>query len=491
MKQKIKKEQKIVCEHKKYVYKARTPNSTILDRYCKYCDKLIKKDANPDTFENFVRKFIHGKLGDKKVCGYYKVSKDNKKLVYTGIGRNHRTGTSLLTQQKPDILALKLKDGRIIGNASKLHRCGSYSKGDEAPAQRVMFDLNIAMIPFNVFEEAKLNIQKAKIIEQGKEEEFNLPKLEWNKEQAQLQPVVINVTEFFRKEPKTDDKKIVLNKDKTSICKQVYDKKGKPKKDKDGYLIEKKIYGWNADIIDKTKLANRHFVGAMLIELKGKQFLFDVDRNELKHYRFNPFLSELPTKVKKIKEAYEILKPKEVRIAERKGIKVQRQGEWFFIPSKLPKQPKEIKEIQKQRDNPPRPRQHDINTDDLSIRSIYDGDRIRIKNIKFDRILPKYRKQLRKRIGDYNNKVTKYKQLTKVEEELQKKYQIFDYGGKLRAGTNRPNSVSKLVIHKGINYVKGRISHDGREHEDINLNVWHKAIPNTATKSFTITGNID
>ena len=32
---------------------------------------------------------------------------------------------------------------------------------------------------------------------------------------------------------------------------------------------------------------------------------------------------------------------------------------------------------------------------------------------------------------------------------------------------------------------------EGREHEPLELKIWHKAIPNTAIKSFTITGNID
>jgi len=39
--------------------------------------------------------------------------------------------------------------------------------------------------------------------------------------------------------------------------------------------------------------------------------------------------------------------------------------------------------------------------------------------------------------------------------------------------------------------VKGEVTHDGREHEPIKLKKWHKPIPNTATNSFTIQGNID
>lgn len=50
--------------------------------------------------------------------------------------------------------------------------------------------------------------------------------------------------------------------------------------------------------------------------------------------------------------------------------------------------------------------------------------------------------------------------------------------------------VNKKII-QGKTYVKGTISHTGREHEPISLKTWHYAIPNTAIKSFTITGNID
>ena len=403
------------CKHTKYKYKARTPQGIVLDRYCKCCDKLLKKDANPDTFENFVRKFIHGKLDEKRVCGYYKVSKDHNKLVYEGTGRKIGYGQ--------DILALKLRDGRIIGNASTLHRCGSYSKGDEAPAQRVMFDLNIAIIPFNVFEEAKLNIQTAKIIEQGKEEDFTLPKLEWNTEQAQLTPVEFKFSEFFRKEPKTDNKKIVLGKHKESQHKYLYDKKGNVKRNKKGHQIERKIEGWRTIYIDKTKLAKRHFVGAMLIEVKEKQFLFDIDRRELKHYRFNPFLSELPKKTNTIKQAYEILKPKEVKEAEKKGIKVKRQGEWFFIPSKLPEPSKELKEIKKQLDNPPLLDQYDIQSGDYG-HHVYAGQIIRITPIKkskrFRELIPEYGKQLLKRIRDYNKKAEKHRPLKKQIKKLEK-----------------------------------------------------------------------
>lgn len=75
-----------------------------------------------------------------------------------------------------------------------------------------------------------------------------------------------------------------------------------------------------------------HFTGAKLFEVEGKYFLFDVDRNEIKHKIFNPFIVQLKEPAKTIKEAYENLKPTIVKKALKDGKKVKRQGEWFFIP---------------------------------------------------------------------------------------------------------------------------------------------------------------
>lgn len=45
------------------------------------------------------------------------------------------------------------------------------------------------------------------------------------------------------------------------------------------------------------------------------------------------FVSALPRKVKSVAEAFDVLKPLAVKQAEAAGIKVLRQGEWFFIPT--------------------------------------------------------------------------------------------------------------------------------------------------------------
>lgn len=59
----------------------------------------------------------------------------------------------------------------------------------------------------------------------------------------------------------------------------------------------------------------------------------------------------------------------------------------------------------------------------------------------------------------------------------------------LEAGDNRPNEATMGVQALGI--VMGKITHTGREHAPLLLGTWHKAVPNTATKSFQISGKVD
>lgn len=63
--------------------------------------------------------------------------------------------------------------------------------------------------------------------------------------------------------------------------------------------------------------------------------------------------------------------------------------------------------------------------------------------------------------------------------------------GMLRAGDNRPNRVQMHFEREGQYFVKGTVSHTGREHKDLNLKTWYRAVPNTAQTSWTITGDID
>jgi hypothetical protein len=89
-------------------------------------------------------------------------------------------------------------------------------------------------------------------------------------------------------------------------------------KDKEGNVISKSY----------------HRIGAVILEQGKNHYVCGMDEGSY-------FISLLPKKVKTVKEAFESLKPKEVREIEKSsgdpnsilnGIEIKRQGEWFFIP---------------------------------------------------------------------------------------------------------------------------------------------------------------
>lgn len=220
-------------------------------------------------------------------------------------------------------------------------------------------------------------------------------------------------------------------------------------------LVSKKVdaTGWDAKKgekrFDVTYNRKQHFAGARLFACteaptvdprigrnplpapKDKVFLLDIDRKELQHGLINPFLVELqdPT-VETIAEAYESLKPDEVIKAEESEMLVERQGEWFFIP---------IDPLSEQR-------------------------------------------------AEKTHKA-------KIEEESRGETatwrRMWAGRGELRAGRNRPNTVEAMIEIEGKYFVKGTVSHSGREHKDLKLTRWHQAIPNTSQSSWTITGDVD
>ena len=84
------------------------------------------------------------------------------------------------------------------------------------------------------------------------------------------------------------------------------------------------------DFLDKEYthiIGNWHILGGTLMEWKGEQYLSALDE-------MNYFISHLPYRVRTVKEAYEALKPQEIKDAEERGVEVKRQGEWFFAPFK-------------------------------------------------------------------------------------------------------------------------------------------------------------
>lgn len=307
------------------------------------------------------------------------------------------------TEIETDVIALKIKQkdapDLILGNSAILSLIGrtvSYGNvrenRDETVIQRIL-STKIRMIPFNVFDQAGLNLNSIKILDQSGPEEL------------------------WRQRPNPNFRS--------------YHKEGPSNR--------------------RTFSEKVHFTGASLFSVQGKYFLFDVDRRETKHKIFNPFLAEIPVKVSTIKEAYEALKPKAVKAALKAGKKVERQGEWFFIPVKAPKLPRI--------------------TDELILKALAQS--------AFSRLM----EPLESMVGKQRVKA--------VIAKAQKDADQIPKALSLKAGNNRPNNAQLGVQQGRQTLVTGKISHTGREHADLILKGWYLAIPNTATRSVTVTGDID
>lgn len=105
-------------------------------------------------------------------------------------------------------------------------------------------------------------------------------------------------------------------------------------------------------------------------------------------------------------------------------------------------------------------------------------------------------KKLNELFKPHKEKIGTYA-FNKAREKYDRAYEIIRQEerkiirGTLETGNTRPNYVSKYLKIKEEVFVSGLVEHSGREHEPLTLKGWYIPIPNTATKSFTITGNID
>lgn len=201
-------------------------------------------------------------------------------LVYRDI---KDTGSTF--QPVQDVLVIKTNSGVLLGNSSRLPNLEDrrYKNSiNEAAVQRILAD-HISMVPFSVFHEAGLDILTCEIVDSGPAETLKeLGESKWSEELGEYKKQVITRhytgARLFKASPK---KRMLLN-----------------------------------------------------AEIPDKYFLCDVDRRETEHKIINFFLAELPEKCGSITEAYEMLKPAEVKsFEELNGIKVERQGEFFFIPA--------------------------------------------------------------------------------------------------------------------------------------------------------------
>lgn len=183
-----------------------------------------------------------------------------------------------------EIIAIKTNSGVILGNSSRMAQLEDQRyKTIIQPAriQRILSEM-ITMIPFSVFNEAGLDILTCEIVDSGEAETLK----EWKHSySARMDQETIERhftgARLFKAMPKG-----ILKKDYTT-----------------------RAFSANA-----------------------KYFLCDVDRGEIQHNIINFFLAELPEKCGTIEEAYLMLKPDEVKTAEKNGLVVPRQGEFFFVP---------------------------------------------------------------------------------------------------------------------------------------------------------------
>lgn len=247
------------------------PNVELVNGQLKAKPKRFKFIKPKDDIDKAIQAFLSNETG--KFSTY--VSTKNA-LVYRNLSQ---TGHGEVNMRQ-DIVAIKIErsgeETIYLGNSSILPNIGrSVNWGNERLNRsrteiQTRLSVLIPMLPFGAFIEAGLDLFKTKIIEQGPEETVTRTREVYNNKTRKMDKVLEDV----------------------------------------------------------------HFTGASVFNVEDKYFLFDIDRREVKHKIFNPFIVELVGPVSTVKEAYESLKPQEVKDAESKGLEVKRQGEWFFIPLK-------------------------------------------------------------------------------------------------------------------------------------------------------------
>lgn len=236
------------------------------------------------TYENklraVVKSFLTGELKGHAVRRQKDVGNFNH--IYS----TRKNGTELWLHKdnpanKISVCIARKINGAFIGNASSIAVMRS-AKGKlswiphQQKIQEVLAEV-MPMVPFRMFKEAQLDLDTFKIVDRGPEEKLDLDRVRNGKK---------TLTHFM------------------------------------GAMLFKL----------EVRAVSRGAQGAEG-ELKDKYFLFDIDRNDLALKHFNAFLSRLAAPANSIAEAYDSLKPQEVRDAERfLPEKCPRQGEWFFIP---------------------------------------------------------------------------------------------------------------------------------------------------------------
>ena len=365
----------------------------------------------------------------KRQWGNFRITDGDKVLKYITNSTNQTWDSEQRRYVRNDetccnVIAVKTKEGKFLGNASILPLVGqtcAWGNVQENYRQTVIQKLmeqsgKFQMVPFSVMEQANLDMETFKTHAEGGAETVSR-----NRENPEFSS---------------------YNKDRAEQNEEPYE-------------------------IPEFLKEDAHFMGSQLFSVSGakdgetirKLFLFDIDRVEIVNGIFNPFLVEVPdTTLETIESAYDSLVPEAVKTAISQGETVQRQGEWFFIPTDV-----------------------DPTIPPVDIPVIPKEDLLKIK------ILTgawRERESLKELWGE-----VEYTRIDNLEtpDENQFTAKVFE----LRAGNNRPNRAKEGINRDGLSYVRGEISHTGREHKTITLDSWHLAMPNNAIKSFTITGDID
>lgn len=405
------------------------------------------------TMESFIEAFVIGTLGKK-------TKHSTMFVTFEPCGQVLRA----ITFGEKDIAAIRLHSGVTIGNASRFNGIGGrmawgnfHRAWGQTDVQRLLEKHGAAMLPFSVVEQLKLDITKIGIIDRKQSEDV-------------LRPIPTRSWEL----PNLDEESQKICDAPTTSDAYRLELEHSPRKDSDGVEYRYINGGWN-------KMTTVHFIGAILFQVEDAFFLFDIDREEVKHGMFNPFVVKLPHAAKTIDEAYESLIPQEVKQANLDGLDVVRQGEWFFVPSTFVPQTKDASTHPVAFRNPPMPERGLIDALLRDGRKCIPGDRVAEWRFKDG-------SEERKMADTYNALADAWRENCESQ---------FDFhsgnpeAGQLRQGNNRPNRVEQYVKQDGFVFVKGKVTHEGREHREVMLDTWHRAIPNTAVGSWQVSGDVD
>lgn len=210
----------------------------------------------------------------------------------------------------------------------------------------------------------------------------------------------------------------------------------------------------------------RHFVGAAIFNVGDNNYLFDIDRNELKNGIVNPFVVLLPKPCTTVEEAYDSLIPEEIKQAT---TPVYRQGEFFFV----------------------------FVSDESPVITDLTDEEWEILKYKPMRI--GFTRQAERMFMDdveyHENNLTPEQQAfndahARYDEVRNKLDSINPASGSIDGGSGS-HRADKIIQSEGNIYVSGKISHTRREHGDLILEGWYKVVKNNAVKSITVRGEID